>query len=81
MSNRSPRSLPSFNPILTLRFAISLRKSADPEGSRKWQLTHFNTPHFAAAPPSDIQVTVVRDSGIEMGLVDPSCDRVKVYEP
>ena len=57
--------------MLTLRFVISLRKSADPEGGKKWQSTNLNTLRFSPAVCENI----------EMGSVDPSHRRVKMHEP
>jgi len=68
------------NPVLTLRFAISLRKSADPEGEQEWQLTHFNTPHFARPHSPGTRVPAMRES-VEMNHVGSPRGRVSMYDP
>lgn len=69
----------SFNPILTLRFAISLRKSADPNGGQQWEVTHFNTPHFARAVSPDTQVSTIHEN-IEMDPVYHPLRPTQVWE-
>jgi len=59
------------NPILTMRFAVSLKRSADPDGRQEWQLMHFSSANFASSL-SDTQVsTPTVQEDVEMELVDP----------
>jgi len=44
-----------FNPVLTLQFAVSLKKSTDPVGGQRWQLKHFTTLDFASRRPDDAE--------------------------
>jgi len=61
----------SLNPLLTLRFAVSLKRSADSDGGQKWQLKHFSTIDISASYPSpDAQVSSVHED-IELDLLDP----------
>jgi len=54
------------NPILTMRFALSLKRSADPEGGQEWRLKHFTSADFI--PPTDTQMSTISED-IEMGPV------------
>ena len=67
-------------PVLTLRFAVSLRKSANPEGGQKWSLEHFSSIEFASGPPAGSQGSVVCEN-IEMEPVDPPHSRAQTREP
>ena len=60
---------------MTLRFAIALKKSANPEGGEKWQLKHFSTLEFANGTPADDR------ESIEIGSVDTSHGGVQMIEP
>jgi hypothetical protein len=40
-----------------MRFAVSLKRSADPEGEEEWQVKHFSTVRFAPYPSPDTQVS------------------------
>ena len=68
-----PHSLFSFIPVLTLRFAISLKKTADPTGGQEWQLKHFSTLRFAGGPEPGTERSAIRE-GIEVDHVDRSRD-------
>jgi len=58
-------------PILTMRFAVSLKRSADPEAGQGWRVAHFSSANFTNSSPAT-QVAAVRDN-IEMGhLILPS---------
>ena len=63
-----------------MRFAVSLKRSADPEAGQKWQLTHFSLANFAGSASSSARVLTVRDN-IEFGLVDLRSGRVRTSEP
>ena len=54
---------------MTLRFVLSLKKSADPEGGQEWQLSHFSTIEFANGPPPGSRDFTTSD-GVETVLVD-----------
>ncbi|KAF9646554.1 hypothetical protein BDM02DRAFT_3118500, partial [Thelephora ganbajun] len=69
-----------FNPILTLRFAVSLKRSADPEGGQEWQLKHFTSINFADVPLPDTQVSDVCDD-IEMDPVNSLDSQSRTHEP
>jgi len=62
------------NPILTMRFALSLRRSADLGGGREWPSTHFAN---LASGPS--RVSAVYEN-IEMNPVDPPDDQSRTCE-
>ena len=51
-------SFSSIYPPLTIRFVVSLRKSADPDGGKTWQLEHFTTTDGSSDPPPDAQDSV-----------------------
>jgi hypothetical protein len=62
-----------------MRFAVSLKRSADPKGDEEWQLKHFSTVKFASDPVPDSQVS--GDHGdIEMYLTDPPDDEAQIRE-
>lgn len=63
-----------------MRFAISLRRSADPDGEEEWQLKHFSSINFASGPSFGAQVSTIREN-IEMGLVDSPDDQRQIYGP
>jgi len=50
---------------LTLRFAISLKKAADPQGGQKWQLKHFSTIRFSVGPTPDAEMA--NPESVEIG--------------
>ena len=70
----------SFNPILTLRFAISLRKAANPEGEQQWGVTHFNTPRFSGLVSPGVHAPAVYENFLEMDAVDSPPGRAQVSE-
>jgi len=51
-----------------MRFAVSLKRSADPDGGQEWQLKHFSSANFGTGPLSGVQVSGVFES-IEMDPV------------
>ena len=51
-----------------MRFAVSLKRSADPKGGQEWQLSHFTSINFGR------QTSTVREN-VEMGLVDSLDDQ------
>ena len=55
----------SLNPILTMRFVVSLKRSADPACEHEWQLKHFSSVHFGSGASSDTRISF-DDEGIEM---------------
>ena len=69
----------SLSPVLTLRFAISLKKSADPEGGEKWELKHFSRVDFARGSPPDTQYSAAYDT-IEMDFVGDPHGRMRMCE-
>ena len=52
-----------------MRFAVSLKRSADPDAGQGWRVAHFSSANFAGGSSPATQVSAVRDD-IEMGLVD-----------
>ena len=68
--------LSSLNPVLTLRFAISLKQATDPEGEQEWRLTHFSSLHFAGSPTPEAERSGVWENA-EMVPVNCSRDRRK----
>jgi hypothetical protein len=69
VTNSQAHLICSLNPVLTMRFALSLKRSADPGGGEEWQLKHFSTVKFASGPSPDTQVSAVGDD-IEMDHVE-----------
>ena len=53
-----------------MRFAVSLRRSADPQAKQEWELKHFSSLNFTSDPSPDTRMSAVRGN-IEMGLADP----------
>ena len=68
VANRSTRLLRSLNPVLTARFAVSLKRSADPDGGQECGLGHFTSVSFNSGSLSGVQVQA-NPENIEMGLV------------
>ena len=60
-----------------MRFAVSLKRSADPEGGQEWELSHFSSVNFASASPPDMQVSAIREN-IEMDFIDTPNNRRRV---
>ena len=57
-----------------MRFAVSLKRSADPDGGQEWQLKHFSSVHFAGGPSSDVRLSAVYES-VEMDTLDSVGDQ------
>ena len=53
-----------------MRFAVSLKRSADPGGGQEWQLTHFSSVNFGDGPSPGARLSVLRED-IEMDPVEP----------
>lgn len=69
----------SLNPVLTMRFAVSLKRSADPEGEEEWRVGHFSTARFASRHLSDSEVSGDRVD-IEADIPDTLDDQVQTRE-
>ena len=78
-TNREVDLLCSLNPILSMRFAVSLRRSADPNGGDEWQFKHFSSVDFGG-PSSDTQMSTVQEH-IEMDLLDSPNDKRQTRGP
>jgi len=76
--NLPPIAYGLINPILTMRFAVSLKRSADPNSEREWQLMHFSAINFVSAPP---RATNAHPEDIEMDPVDPVNHELEFREP
>ena len=63
-----------------MRFAISLKRSADPDGGQEWQLTHFSSVGFGGGTGPDVQVSPIRDN-IEMDAIDPPNEQIRTHWP
>ena len=59
-----------------MRFAVSLKRSADPDGGQEWQLKHFSSVNFASRLSPDLQMSTVRDD-IEMEPLDSPDDQLR----
>jgi len=70
----------SINPVLTMRFVISLKRAADPEGGHEWRLEDFSSADFYSNPSSDTRVATVCEN-IEMDPVYPPTGRLKTHQP
>ena len=77
-TNSGANAISSINPILTMRFAVSLKRSADPKSRREWQLMHFSTINFVSGPPP---VTGAHPEDIEMDPASPVNGHVHFREP
>ena len=62
-----------------MRFAVSLKRSADPEGRQEWQVSHFSSVNFAGGSSPDTQMSVTREN-IEMDFIDPPNARLRIRE-
>ena len=62
-----------------MRFAVSLKRSADPEGGEDWQLKHFSSVHFVGDSGDTLVLGV--HQGIEMDRVEPLSGRVQAAKP
>ena len=59
-----------------MRFALSLKRSADPDGGEEWQLKHFSSAKFASDPSPGTQMSAAHDD-IGIDSLDPSNGRVQ----
>jgi len=64
------------NPILSMRFALSLKRSADPGGGQEWRLNHFTSANFDGSPSSYTQKPAVSED-FEMDAVGPRERRLR----
>ena len=62
-----------------MRFAVSLKRSADPEGEEEWQVKHFSTARFASRHLSDSEVSDDHVD-IEMDIPDTLDDQAQTRE-
>ena len=77
VTGNSTHLISSLNPVLSMRFAVSLKRSADPEGGQEWELSHFSSVNFASQTPPDMQASSVREN-IEMDFIDTPNNRRRV---
>lgn len=63
-----------------MRFIVSLRKSADPEGGQKWKLAHLTTLRFTSDPPVDTQDLAACET-VETDLIDAPHRWIHTSEP
>ena len=69
VANSWTQSLCSINPLLTMRFALSLKRSADSDKAQEWKSTQITSAgNFASSPLSPVHLSAALD-GIEMGPV------------
>ena len=54
---------------MALRFALSLKKVADPDGEEEWEPKHFDSIKFASNHSHDSQDSVAHES-TERGPID-----------
>ena len=73
-------TFPSLNPVLTMRFAVSLKRSADPGGRQEWQLRHFSSISFAASPLHAAQTSTPCED-IEIDQIPPRNNQLQINEP
>jgi len=67
----------SINPVLTMRFVVSLKRAADPDGGQEWRLEHFSSAGPYSDPSSGTRVSTVCEN-IEM---NPPRNRPKTDGP
>jgi len=67
------------NPILAMRFAVSLKRAVDPESEQAWQVKHFTSLNFATRPSHNTPVSGV-SGGIELETVRPLVRRRQTGE-
>ena len=77
-TNGEANATSSINPILTMRFAVSLKRSADPHSEREWQLMHFSAINFVSGPTP---ATGAHPEDIELDPVSPVHGQVHFQEP
>jgi len=61
-----------------MRFAVSLKRSADPNSEREWQLMHFSAINFNSVHPP---ATNAHPEDIEMDPVGHVNDGLQFREP
>jgi len=66
----------SVNPILTMRFALSLKRSADSGAQQEWRSTQVTSSGLGGGVLSAVHVSSARE-GIEMGPVGPQKGRLQ----
>ena len=63
-----------------MRFAISLKRAANPDGGQEWRLEHFSAVKFDSGPSSGTEESIDCEH-IEMDPLEPPNDRQKTYDP
>ena len=66
-----------------MRFVISLKRAANPDGGQEWRLEHFSSAKFDSGPSSmssSTQVSIDCEH-IEMDPLEPPNDTLKTYGP
>ena len=63
-----------------MRFAVSLKRSADPDGGQEWGLTHLSSINFAGDPSADTQASTVYEN-VEMDPLGPPNDKLQTHGP
>ena len=63
-----------------MRFAVSLKRAANPDGGQEWRLEHFSSADFCGKPLPGVQTSSICEN-IEMDPVGPPNDRLKTYVP
>ena len=75
VTNSYTHLLGSINPVLTMRFALSLKRSADSGQVQEWGgSTQIASADFTGSSLSPVRVYAARE-GIEMGLIHPQKDQ------
>ena len=62
-----------------MRFVVSLKRAADPDGGQEWQLEHFSSINFYSNPSSGTRAAAVCEN-IEMDPAYPPNNRPKAHE-
>ena len=65
----------SINPFMALRFALALKKVADPDGGEGWEPKHFDSIKFASDHSVDSQGSAAHEN-TELGSGNASQDRI-----
>ena len=63
-----------------MRFAVSLRRSADPDGGQEWQAKHFSTVGFVAGASRGTQASAIQET-IELGPPGLPNDKLQTRGP
>ena len=71
----------SLNPILTMRFAVSLKRSADPNGGQAWRFKHFSSIDFAGGGTSSVAQLSAHHEDIEMDATSLPNDQLQTRGP